>query len=352
MRAVQAFNLDVNDRELMVIVGPSGCGKSSTLRMVAGLEEISRGDIYMSGRRINQVSPTDRNVAMVFQNYALYPHMTVYRNMAFGLKQRNLSKTDIQTCIYHTAQLLDITHCLDHKPSALSGGERQRVALGRALVQQPSVFLLDEPLSNLDAKMRIQLRTEISKLHTRLQSTMIYVTHDQTEAMSLGDRICVMEKGIIQQVDTPLAIYRKPANQFVAGFIGAPSMNFLNGTIEDHGNHLCFLTDDFDIPLESNSSAHLNKYKGQRILLGIRSEHITINLWKKGEQTNRRIRASIEAIEPTGPEMHLHLNTGTQSIIARVDAHYQSRIDQDVDVCIDAGRVLFFDPKTKRSISA
>src|SRR5438067_564502 len=282
--AVEDVNLEIADREFVVLVGPSGCGKSTTLRMIAGLEEISRGDIYTAERRVNDVAPKDRDIAMVFQNYALYPHMSVFDHMAFGLKLRKYGKAEIKKRVGDAASILGIEGLLDRKPKALSGGQRQRVAVGRAIVRQPKVFLFDEPLSNLDAKMRVQMRTEITKLHQRLQATMVYVTHDQIEAMTMGDRIVVMNNGVVQQTDTPLNLYNQPANLFVAGFLGSPPMNFLNGELRKEGDSLLF-TEMQGGSIRVRLAAHtgLGDFIGKSVLLGIRPEDIELAQFAPGE---------------------------------------------------------------------
>ena len=274
--AVKDFNLEIADKEFIILVGPSGCGKSTTLRMIAGLEEISKGELYIGDRLVNDVAPKDRDIAMVFQNYALYPHMTVYKNMAFGLELRKVDKAEIDKRVREAARVLDIEHLLDRKPKALSGGQRQRVALGRAMVRNPAVFLLDEPLSNLDAKLRTSMRTEIIKLHQKLATTFIYVTHDQTEAMTMGDRIVVMKDGIVQQVDTPQNLYDFPINMFVAGFIGSPQMNFLDATLNKDGNgyYLDLSGDRIDLPKEKTADGKLDAYVGKKVKAGVRPEDI------------------------------------------------------------------------------
>ncbi|MBE6753070.1 MAG: sn-glycerol-3-phosphate ABC transporter ATP-binding protein UgpC, partial [Ruminococcaceae bacterium] len=274
--AVKDFSLEIQDKEFVILVGPSGCGKSTTLRMIAGLEEISEGELYIGDMLVNDVAPKDRDIAMVFQNYALYPHMTVYENMAFGLKLRKYDRAEIQRRVEEAAQILDITHLLQRKPKALSGGQRQRVALGRAIVREPKVFLLDEPLSNLDAKLRAQMRTELAKLHMRLGTTFIYVTHDQTEAMTMGDRIVVMKDGIIQQVNTPQYLYDKPCNAFVAGFLGTPQMNFIDVTLQRRESDIYALFGDYSIklPASKNNRGQLEPYIGKEVILGVRPEHV------------------------------------------------------------------------------
>src|SRR3954454_23623666 len=285
--AVRDVNLEIADREFVVLVGPSGCGKSTTLRMIAGLEEISRGDIYIGDRRVNDVAPKDRDIAMVFQNYALYPHMNVFDNMAFGLKLRKYSKVEIKKRVSDAANILGIEGLLDRKPKALSGGQRQRVAVGRAIVRQPKVFLFDEPLSNLDAKMRVQMRTEITKLHQRLQATMIYVTHDQIEAMTMGDRIVVMNNGKVQQTDTPLKLYNEPNNLFVAGFLGSPPMNFINGTLKQEHDSLVFRETEegtVEIHLPAAERASARDFVGKPMVLGFRPEDVAVAQFAKGQE--------------------------------------------------------------------
>ncbi|HAP73385.1 MAG TPA: sugar ABC transporter ATP-binding protein, partial [Lachnospiraceae bacterium] len=274
--AVKDFNLDIEDKEFIIFVGPSGCGKSTTLRMIAGLEDISSGTLKIDGKVMNDVEPKDRDIAMVFQNYALYPHMTVYDNMAFGLKLRKVPKDQIDTMVKNAAKILDLTQLLDRKPKALSGGQRQRVAMGRAIVRNPKVFLMDEPLSNLDAKLRVQMRSEIAKLHQRLGTTIIYVTHDQTEAMTLGTRIVVMKDGVVQQVDTPQHLYDDPGNLFVAGFMGSPQMNFVDGVVKVNGSKACVTVAGIDIPLTPAKAKAVidGGYNGKTVTVGIRPEHI------------------------------------------------------------------------------
>jgi len=325
VRAVNGINLTIEDREFMVLVGPSGCGKSTTLRMIAGLEDITSGTIAIDGRIVNEVLPKDRDIAMVFQNYALYPHMSVYDNMAFGLKLRGIPKTDIAVRVQEAATLLGLHSYLARKPKALSGGQRQRVAVGRAIVRKPKVFLFDEPLSNLDAKMRISMRTEISKLHARLGATMIYVTHDQVEAMTMGDRICVMRDGNIMQVAEPLALYNHPDNLFVAGFIGSPPMNFFRGTVEPAGAQLRFVeADNPGIPLRLRLGDALSKkassHVGRTVMLGIRPENIADVPSNADFDPERTAEVKIEVVEPMGAETYLYLDTGANSFIARVRA--------------------------------
>jgi multiple sugar transport system ATP-binding protein len=318
--AVTDVSLEIQDREFVVLVGPSGCGKSTTLRMIAGLEEISKGDIFIGDRRVNDVPPKDRDIAMVFQNYALYPHMSVYENMAFGLKLRKYPKAEIKKRVMDAASILGIEELLERKPKALSGGQRQRVAVGRAIVRQPKVFLFDEPLSNLDAKMRVQMRTEITKLHQRLQATMIYVTHDQVEAMTMGDRIVVMNGGVVQQIDTPLALYNEPANLFVAGFLGSPPMNFINGTLKEERDALLFSeieggTMQVRWPAERRERAR--EWIGRPILLGIRPEDIELAQFSGTETSTGSFPAIVDIVEPMGAETNLYLQTGAHTVVCR-----------------------------------
>ena len=345
--AVKHVDLEIKDREFMVLVGPSGCGKSTTLRMIAGLEEISSGTINIGNRVVNNVPPKDRDIAMVFQNYALYPHMTVYDNLAFGLKLRKLPKADIDKRVNEAADILGIHDYLQRRPKALSGGQRQRVAVGRAIVRKPEVFLFDEPLSNLDAKMRVQMRTEISKLHTRLETTMIYVTHDQIEAMTMGDRICVMKDGIVQQVDTPLHIYDTPANIFVAGFIGTPPMNFFNGHIEKEDGKLFFKTATISIPLPKEWYTKAEAYINKDIVFGVRPEEIGSERAEL-DPNSPRIKAKVEVMEPMGAETYLYLDTGDKSsCIARIDAHRHAIIGQEVDLAVSLSTAHLFDKETE-----
>jgi len=348
--AVEDANLDIEDREFVVLVGPSGCGKSTTLRMVAGLEEISKGTIVIDGRKVNDVPPKDRDIAMVFQNYALYPHMTVYKNMAFGLKLRRFPKSEIDQRVRDAAEILGIQNLLERKPKALSGGQRQRVAVGRAIVRKPKAFLFDEPLSNLDAKMRVQMRTEISKLHTRLASTMIYVTHDQVEAMTMGDRIVVMKDGIIQQVAAPLELYDQPANQFVAGFIGSPPMNFFTGRMEQRNGGLYFNEGHFSLRVDGAQESKLSPYAGKEIVFGVRPEDLVDSRYVSDPAPERLIPARVEVVEPMGAEVFLYLNTGTHSFIARVDVHDDADVDQQLSLVCDMKKAHFFDTETGDAI--
>ena len=352
--AVSDFTLDIEDKEFIVLVGPSGCGKSTTLRMVAGLEEISDGELYIGERLVNDVAPKDRDIAMVFQNYALYPHMTVFDNMAFGLKLRKTPKADIERRVHEAAKILDIEHLLGRKPKALSGGQRQRVALGRAIVREPKVFLMDEPLSNLDAKLRVQMRTEITKLHQRLQTTFIYVTHDQTEAMTMGSRIVVMKDGFIQQVDTPQNLYDFPTNHFVAGFIGTPQMNFFKVTLkkEAGGVFACFGDNRIRIPEGKLQKFTSDSYIGKEVIMGIRPENIHDEEAFLTASPDTVIGVNVEIVELMGSETYLYLKTSGKddNIIARVDPRSTARIGESIRVAFDANRLHFFDAETEATI--
>lgn len=337
--AVRDVSLEIADREFVVLVGPSGCGKSTTLRMIAGLEEISQGDIYIGDKRVNDVAPKDRDIAMVFQNYALYPHMSVYDNLAFGLKLRKFPKAEIKKRVVDAAGILGIESLLDRKPKALSGGQRQRVAVGRAIVRQPKVFLFDEPLSNLDAKMRVQMRTEITKLHQRLQATMIYVTHDQIEAMTMGDRIVVMNEGVVQQNDAPLTLYNEPVNLFVAGFLGSPPMNFLSGTLKQDGDKIRFSEIEggtIDVAFPANERPSVREFIGKEMILGIRPEDLEVATFsrKEGKSLGIGFPAIVDIVEPMGAETNLYLQTGAHTLVCRSHGAFDHR---------EAGRRLQFE---------
>ncbi len=339
---VRDVNLQIKDREFVVLVGPSGCGKSTTLRMIAGLEEVTSGEIHIDGKRVNDVPPKDRDIAMVFQNYALYPHMTVYENMAFGLKLRKYPRSEIEARVNETAGILGIGHLLSRKPKALSGGERQRVAVGRAIVRKPKVFLFDEPLSNLDAKLRVQMRTEISKLHNRLEATIVYVTHDQVEAMTMGDRIAVMKDGEVQQVAAPLELYEKPVNRFVAGFIGSPGMNFLEGRVVYHNGHAEFDEGSLRLPIPDGMRDALAPWRDREVTFGIRPEDITSTDTNKDWKEARQIRATVEVVEPMGSETFLYMTTGRYPFIARVDAFVNPDINTEMPLLVNMARAHFF----------
>ena len=352
--AVSDFNLDIEDKEFIVLVGPSGCGKSTTLRMVAGLEEISDGELYIGDKLVNDVAPKDRDIAMVFQNYALYPHMTVYDNMAFGLKLRKTPKDEIKRRVEEAAKILDIAHLLNRKPKALSGGQRQRVALGRAIVREPKVFLFDEPLSNLDAKLRVAMRTEITKLHQRLQTTFIYVTHDQTEAMTMASRIVVMKDGVVQQVDTPQNLYDYPANEFVAGFIGSPQMNFFDVKLSKEGQDVVATFGDNKIVVPGSKVAKFidESYIGKEVILGIRPENIHDDANVLATYANATIDVNVEVTEQMGSETYLYLTTTGKegNIIARVDPRTTSRAGDKIKVAFDVNHLHFFDKQTELTI--
>jgi len=352
--AVSDFCLEIEDKEFIVLVGPSGCGKSTTLRMVAGLEEITDGELYIGDKLVNDVAPKDRDIAMVFQNYALYPHMTVYDNMAFGLKLRKTPKADIERRVREAAKILDIEHLLTRKPKALSGGQRQRVALGRAIVREPKVFLMDEPLSNLDAKLRVQMRTEITKLHHRLQTTFIYVTHDQTEAMTMGSRICVMKDGFIQQVDTPQNLYDYPTNLFVAGFIGSPQMNFFTVKLVKEGNdvYATFGENKVKVPASKLAKFNTDTCIGKEVYMGVRPENIHDEEMFLNNSPDSTITAHVEVVELMGSETYLYLKTTGKdnNIIARVDPRSTSRAGDTIKVAFDANRLHFFDKDTEATL--
>ena len=350
--AVKDFSLDIADKEFIIFVGPSGCGKSTTLRMIAGLEDISAGELYIGDKLVNIVSPKDRDIAMVFQNYALYPHMTVYDNMAFGLKLRKVPKDEINKKVHEAAKILDIEHLLDRKPKALSGGQRQRVAMGRAIVREPKVFLMDEPLSNLDAKLRVQMRSEISKLHHRLQTTFIYVTHDQTEAMTLGTRIVVLKDGIIQQVDTPQNLYNKPQNLFVAGFIGSPQMNFIDAKVVQVGPDVMVAFGEYRVKLpEAKTKALIEGgYVDKDIIMGIRPEDVHDEDIFLSASPESVVEAHVEVTELLGAETNLFLIIAGQSITARVNSRSQAKIGDVINVAFDVNRMHLFDKQTEETI--
>ena len=343
--AVNNVNIEIQDKEFVVLVGPSGCGKTTTLRMVAGLEEITKGEMWIDDMLVNDVPPKDRDIAMVFQNYALYPHMTVFDNMAFGLKLRNYPKEEIRQRVTEAANILGIQELLHRVPKALSGGQRQRVALGRAIVRKPKVFLFDEPLSNLDAKMRVQMRAEISKLHKRLQATMIYVTHDQLEAMTMGDRIVVMKNGLVQQIADPITLYEKPLNKFVAGFIGTPAMNFKKRT------GIYFNEDNFEIKLPDSFTSQVENHVGKEVILGIRPEDIHDKMDASNASPDNTINATVEIIEPLGAEAYVYLTTGKSPFIARVPSYDQIEINQDIELVFNMQKAHIFDKETEKCLT-
>jgi len=350
--AVNDFNLDIEDKEFIILVGPSGCGKTTTLRMVAGLEEISEGELYIGDKLVNDVAPKDRDIAMVFQNYALYPHMSVFDNMAFGLKLKKVPKDEIKRRVLEAAKILDIEHLLERKPKALSGGQRQRVALGRAIVRDPKVFLMDEPLSNLDAKLRVQMRTEISKLHQRLQTTFIYVTHDQTEALTMGTRIVVMKDGYIQQVDTPTNLYERPCNMFVAGFIGSPQMNFVNARVEKRGDevHLLFGKQDIKLPEGKAKKLEGSEYVGKEVVMGIRPENVHDEAIYLESMADSAVDAKVEVVEMLGSETLLYMIIDDVEFTARVNPRTKARPGDIIKVAFDTNKIHLFDKETERTI--
>ena len=348
---VEDVSLQIEDKEFLVLVGPSGSGKSTALRLIAGLEEITKGNVYIGGRLVNDIPPKDRDIAMVFQNYALYPHMSVYNNMAFGLKLRRFPRAEIQTRVEHAATILGIKHLLNRRPRALSGGERQRVAVGRAIVRQPKAFLFDEPLSNLDAKLRVEMRAELSRLHHRLQTTMIYVTHDQIEAMTLGDRIAVLNNGMVHQVAKPIELYDRPENKFVAGFIGTPPMNFVDGRLATKAGEMVFDGGTVQVricePLRSAVSDHV----GEEVTLGIRPEDIEDARNASPECKDRPVDTIVRVVEPLGDEKLLHLQAGEWELVARVEPHHDAEVDEKLSVLFDINKVHLFDKATGDNIS-
>jgi len=348
VQAVKDVNLHIRDKEFVVLVGPSGCGKSTTLRMVAGLEEITSGEITIGDRIVNDLPPKDRDIAMVFQNYALYPHMTVYDNMAFGLKMRKFPKPEIEARVREAAEILGIQELLKRKPRQLSGGQRQRVAVGRAIVRHPQVFLFDEPLSNLDAKLRVQMRVELKRLHDRLETTAIYVTHDQVEAMTLGDRVVVMKDGLIQQVGEPLELYGQPANRFVAGFIGSPAMNFVDVTVGGSDGALAAETQGLRIAVPPVLAGRLAPYRGQRVTLGVRPEDL--HPATGSDPAHYTFEAVVEVVEPLGSEILLDVKAGASTMVARVDPTVRARVHEPIRLALNADRLHFFDVATERAI--
>ena len=351
--AVKDFSLEVEDQEFIIFVGPSGCGKSTTLRMIAGLEEISSGELKIDGRVVNDVEPKDRDIAMVFQNYALYPHMTVFDNMAFGLKLRKVPKDEIKKKVEEAAKILDLEKLLDRKPKALSGGQRQRVAMGRAIVRNPKVFLMDEPLSNLDAKLRVQMRIEISKLHENLGATIIYVTHDQTEAMTLGTRIVVMKDGIVQQVDTPQNLYNTPCNQFVAGFIGSPQMNFMDALVNVNGNDVTLKVGEhvLKVPASKKQALIDGGYDGKTVVLGIRPEDVHDSQAFISNSPESVIKSKIKVYELLGAEVFLYFDLEGTQMTARVNPRTTLRTGDDAVFALDMEKIHLFDKDTELTIT-
>jgi len=347
VKAVIDLDLEIPDKEFVVLVGPSGCGKTTTLRMVAGLEEITAGDIYIDDKLVNHLPPKDRDIAMVFQNYALYPHMTVYQNLAFALTLRKLSKAEIDRRVKDAAEILNIGELLQRKPKALSGGQRQRVAVGRAIVRKPKVFLFDEPLSNLDAKLRVQMRAELKKLHERLQGTVIYVTHDQVEAMTMGDRIVVMKDGLKQQVGPPLGLYFKPANKFVAGFIGSPAMNFIEGDLLSEGGELYFQAEGMKLKVQKDKAETLRKYSKKRVIFGIRPEDLPEAACALPGET---VEAVVEVMEPLGCDVFLDVKIGERSLTARTEPTTQAKPHATICLQPSPENMRFFDIETEKAL--
>ena len=350
VEVITNMNLDIKDKEFVVFVGPSGCGKSTNLRMLAGLEEITEGEILIGDRVVNDVPPKDRDIAMVFQSYALYPHMSVYDNMAFGLKLRKTPKDEIDRRVKEAAQILGLENLLDRKPKALSGGQRQRVAVGRAIVREPAVFLMDEPLSNLDAKLRVTARAEISKLHKRLETTFIYVTHDQVEAMTMGDRIAVLHDGILQQIDSPRNLYNVPNNVFVAGFIGSPSMNFFDGTLVTEEGKMFVDTGDFRVEVPADRQGVYSGYVGKEIIFGVRPEHVHAPKYAPPAIIPAEIEATIEIIELLGHELNVIFNSGKNTFIATVDTRIDANIGNTIPLVLDMSNMHLFDKQTEKAI--
>jgi len=346
VRAVENANIVVDDKEFVVLVGPSGCGKSTTLRMVAGLEDITEGELYIDGELMNDVPPKDRNIAMVFQNYALYPHMSVYENMAFGLRIKKVPKDEIDRRVKDAARILDIDKLLDRKPKALSGGQRQRVAVGRAIVRNPKVFLFDEPLSNLDAKLRVQMRAELSGLHLRLNATIIYVTHDQVEAMTMASKIVVMKDGFVQQIGSPLYLYNNPVNKFVAGFIGSPPMNFLTVKVLEEGGSIVLSEGTFKIKPDASHFDYLKNYTGKEVFFGIRPEDMNFT----EAEGNNSFSSKVTVVEPLGADIHLWLTTGTQPLVARTEPHHLFKVGETVNFIPRMDKARYFDKETELAI--
>jgi multiple sugar transport system ATP-binding protein len=350
LTAVNDLSLEVRDREFLVLVGPSGCGKTTALRMIVGLEDATEGDIYIGDRRVNDLPPKARDIAMVFQSYALYPHMSVFDNMGFALKLRRVNRTEIEQRVRHAARILGIENLLARKPRQLSGGQRQRVALGRAIVREPQVFLMDEPLSNLDAKLRVQMRAELIKLHQRLQATVIYVTHDQVEAMTMGTRIAVMHDGVLQQLDTPENVYQHPANTFVAGFIGSPSMNFFNGhLVRDDDGQLFVQGAGLRLPVPAWRMPNVAGHGDRSVIFGVRPESVSDPRQIRGE-TMTRARATVSVVEPLGPEVLVYLQTNGTEFVSRMDARFRPVPDETVEVAFDLDQIHLFDPDTQQAL--
>ena len=351
VEAVKDASLTINDKEFAVLVGPSGCGKTTTLRMIAGLEEITKGTVEIGGKVVNDVEPKDRDIAMVFQNYALYPHMTVYQNMSFGLRLRKFPKAEIDRRVKGAAKILGIENLLDRKPKQLSGGQRQRVALGRAIVRDPKVFLFDEPLSNLDAKLRVQMRSELKKLHIRLNATMVYVTHDQVEAMTMADKIVVIKDGMIQQIDSPFNLYHYPNNTFVAGFIGSPSMNFLNSTvIGKDGDFWIKLKNGIMLKTPKIYEEELANYKDKEIVFGIRPEDIYDKMFAVAAKSENTVKVTVDILEPLGNQTILHAKVGEDLIVSSIDPKTEAEVGQSMNLVFDMSMMRAFDAETQQAI--
>ena len=351
VEVIKDMNVEIHDKEFVVFVGPSGCGKSTLLRLLAGLEEISEGEILIGDRVVNDVPPKDRDIAMVFQSYALYPHMSVYDNMAFGLKLRKTPKEEIDRRVKEAGEILGLAHLLERKPRALSGGQRQRVAVGRAIVREPAVFLMDEPLSNLDAKLRVTARAEISKLHKRLGTTFIYVTHDQVEAMTMGDRILVLKDGILQQIDSPRNLYETPHNMFVAGFIGRPSMNFFDATLVGEEGNLYIDVGDFRVPVPEDRRAPYDSYVGKEVIFGIRPEHVHAAQYTPSKINAAPVEATVDVVELLGHELHVYLDAGQNNFVATVDTRLAPQVGQELDLVLDMDRMHLFDKQSELTIA-
>ena len=347
--AVNQVDMIAKDKEFIVLVGPSGCGKTTTLRMIAGLEEVTEGEIFIGNRKVNDVPPKDRDIAMVFQNYALYPHMSIYKNLAFSLKQRKIPKSDIQVRVEKAAKMLGISGLLKRKPKELSGGQQQRVAMGRAIVRNPSVFLFDEPLSNLDAKLRVQMRVELARLHQRLETTIIYVTHDQIEAMTLADRIVIMNEGIIMQIGEPMEVYENPNNLFVAGFIGSPAMNFFRVRLIDKDGILAAKGENFLLNIPEHLRKRFSAAKGRNLIFGLRPEHIYDQHIKESFPGGEKLISMIEVVEPIGSDVILLARCGSEQVTARVDPDTIVRPQMDVELVLDMNRMHLFDEVTKKA---
>ena len=349
--AVNQIDLSINDTEFLVLVGPSGCGKTTTLRMVAGLEEVTEGEIYIGERKVNQVPPKDRDIAMVFQNYALYPHMNVYKNMAFGLQLRKFPKAEIEHRVREGAKMLGIEDLLDRKPRELSGGQRQRVAMGRAIVRKPLVFLFDEPLSNLDAKLRVQMRGELARLHDRLETTIVYVTHDQIEAMTLADRIVVMNDGLILQIGSPLEVYENPRNMFVAGFIGSPAMNFVEASVVQDNGRLYVDAGSFRLAIPGSLEGRYRARLNDEVVFGIRPEHIKDRSFSSDIPGRDELEAVVDVVEPVGSEVILIVTVGTHQLTAKVDPHTKASVHQPIELSVDMNKMHLFDKETGEVIA-